>query len=190
VDFWLKEYKIATKSRVFDGPVARSLLFIWPIRLIGISIIILVFVFAKANPSMATLNSDKNQIALLENGIITTSTVVKSSYEYNIAAFGWNVIYEFNVKDPRTGKNNTYSGNSQGPAKYYRKLSKGDKIDIIYEPSNPKINSEIKCFLNDPSYRWTFKKAGKLNLLDRFRDKYELEEYSFEEWNNQKKYSR
>jgi hypothetical protein len=30
----------------------------------------------------------------------------------------------------------------------------------------------------------TFREAGKLNLLERLRGKYEIKEYSFEEWNN------
>lgn len=171
-------------TKIFNGTVARSLLFVWPIRFIGIISIVSAFLLARSSPSWAGLKSDMNRIALLENGIVTTGSIVKSYYQ-RLASAGWTVIYDFDAKDPKTGKNKTYSGSSQGPAKYYTKLSEGNKIDVIYEPSNPKINSEIKCFLNNPGYRQTFKKAGKLNLLDKFRDKYEFEDYSFVEWYNQ-----
>lgn len=124
---------------------------------------------------------DANRIALLENGAITQGQVVKVYYQ-RAAPEGWRLDYNFLVEDPCTQEVRTYVGSVQGPKKYYAYLSKGDPQTIIYWPVKPEVNCEIRCFLNDPSYRWTFKKAGKLKLLDKFRNKYKIEDYSTKEW--------
>lgn len=170
--------------KLFREAVLHRLLYVWPIRVMGVILLVFAFFIARAGPSMAALKSDKNRIALLENGIVIKGTVAKSYYQ-QLAPKGWKVIYTFTAQDGTSSEQRTFDGSSQGPSKYYAQLLEHDEIEIIYEPSNPKLSSEIRCFLNDPGYRRTFKKAGKLKLLERFRDKYEIEDYSFEQWHRE-----
>jgi hypothetical protein len=133
------------------------------------------------NPPRGTMNKDKNRLVLLEKGEITEGEVVKSFYQ-RLASEGWKVLYKINVENPVTGEEETYWGSAQGPRKYYGSLSAGEPITVIYNPVNPKVNCEIKYMLNYPSYRRTFKNAGKLALLDKYRDEYEVEDYTLKEW--------
>ena len=127
------------------------------------------------------MRKDENRLVLLERGNITEGRIFKSWYD-NYAPEGWMVLYNFKTSNPADGEAKTYWGSAHGPKKYYANLSEGDTATIIYNPSNPKINCEIYDFLNHPSYRNTFKEAGKLKLLDRFRDKYKFEDYSYLTW--------
>ncbi len=132
-------------------------------------------------PWRTLMAKDSNRIALLENGAITQGKVVKVFYQ-EWAPSGWRLDYNFLAEDPCTQEIRAYVGSAQGPKKYYAHLSEGDQQTIIYWPVKPEVNCEIRYFLNDPSYRWTFKKAGKSKLLDKFRNKYEIEDYSTKEW--------
>jgi hypothetical protein len=107
--------------------------------------------------------------------------VVRSFYQ-KLASEGWRVLYRINVQSPGTRQEKTYWGSAQGPKKYYGDLSPGEPLTIIYYPLNPKINCEIKYMLNHPNYRSTFKRAGKLDLLNEYRNEYELEDYTYVQW--------
>lgn len=159
-----------------------NLLYVWPLRIIGIISITFAFLFAISGPPMTKIRKDDNRIALLENGKIIKGEVIKKNYQL-LASQGWKVIYKFYVEDPRTHKERIYYGAAQGPKKYYGSLSKGDSLTIIYNPVDPKVNCEIRYFLNHPSFRSTFERNNKLKLLlSKFGDKYEIEDYSFKEW--------
>lgn len=158
---------------------------------IGLLITFFITLFVKfssdKNSSYLYLMSKyKNKLALLERGKITSTKVARVYYEYG-APEGWKVEYEFIVKDPALNNVKPFWGWSQGPKKYIAVLSEEESIDIIYDPCDPRINCEIKCFLNSPTFRSTFKKADKLSMLDIFRDKYELEEYTTKEWYRQQR---
>ena len=127
------------------------------------------------------MNKDENRIVLLQEGEITRGEVYQSKYE-TWAPEGWEIVYKFNIKNSSDAKNVTYWGEAEGPKFYYANLHKGDTISVIYYPGNPKINCEMYYFLNHPSYRHTFKKAGKLHLLDKFRDEYEVKDYALVQW--------
>jgi len=165
----------------FESTLSRKLLFLWPARAIGIMCIVFGFVMAMSGPASTILKKGANRLLLLERGALAPAKVKKVFHQF-VAPAGWKVIYEFDVKEPVIGELKTYVGSSQGPMKYYAPLPNGAKITVIYDPCNPRLNCEIRCFLNKPSFRNTFRKAGKLNLLDKFRDNFEIEEYSFERW--------
>jgi hypothetical protein len=161
----------------FNKQPYKSLLYIWPIRLMGVMCLVFAFIFFGGIPDY---DSNRARLVLLEKGQITEAQVEKVIYR-KLAPEGWEVVYKFSAKDPKTNTKRLYDGSSQGPKSYYH-FSKGDAVEVIYNPQNPKINCEIKRFLNHPSYRNTFEKAGKLQLLGRFKNKYELETYTFHEW--------
>jgi hypothetical protein len=150
----------------------------------GIICIIYGLVIATSGPSQTNIKKASNQIRLLQNGVICHARVVKVLRQY-IAPAGWEVIYEFESKDANIGTLKKYVGSSQGPKRYYSHLSVGDDISVIYDPCNPTLNCEINSFLNHPSHRYAFKKAGVLHLLDKFKDNFNLEDYTFEEWYRQ-----
>ena len=166
------------------APKYRSLLYVWPTRVMGIILICFGIWSATSGPPRSMMGKDKNRIVLLENGKIISGEVVRRFYQH-LAPAGWKVIYKFQIEDLSDDNEETYWGSIQGPFKYYTSLSKGDPITIIYYPVNPKINCEIRCFLNNPSYRKTFKKAGKFNLLEKFSKEYKIENYTYKEWYNQ-----
>jgi hypothetical protein len=61
----------------------------------------------------------------------------------------------------------------------------GDPVTIIYCPSNPEINCEIRYFLHNPHLRLSFKRSGKLELLEKFNYDYWIGDYSIKEWYRQ-----
>jgi len=168
----------------FNKRPYKSLLYIWPIRLVGVICLGFSLLIFFSGPSATYMNKDENRIVLLENGEIIEGKIQKCYFQ-RLAPEGWKVIYEFIFEDPKTHREKTFSGSSQGPKKYYYNLTKEDTLDIIYNPKNPNINCEVRHFINHPSYRDTFKKAGKLSLLDKFSDHYKMEDYSFKEWYRQ-----
>lgn len=165
----------------FNKQPYKSLLYTWPIRFVGIICLGFSFLIFSSGPSTIYMNKDKNRIILLEDGVIIKAKI-KRCYFQRLAPEGWKVTYEFIVEDSKTHEEKAFFGSSQGPKEYYCNLSRGDTLDIIYNPQNPKVNCEIKCFLNHPSHRSTFKKAGKLNLIDKFSEQYKLENYTFKQW--------
>lgn len=168
----------------FQTPLQKRLLFIWPTRVMGIMCLTFAVLIALSGPVQSSLKKGSNQLLLLEKGALIKAIVSKVVYQ-RIAPAGWEVIYKFEAKDPINKNVKDYVGSSQGPKKYYMGLSKGDDITVIYDPCMPKLNCEIRRFLNYPGYRHTFKKVGKLNLLDKFKDEFELEDYTFEKWYRQ-----
>jgi len=165
----------------FNKQSYKNLLYIWPIRFIGIFCLGFSFLIFTRGPSRIFMNSDKIQIDLLEGGEIIQAKVQKVHFQH-LASSGWKVIYKFSSINPKMDEMEIFVGSSQGPKEYYYNLSKGDTLDVIYNPQDPKINCEIRCFLNHPSHRSTFKKAGKLNLIDKFSERYKLEDYTFKQW--------
>lgn len=152
-------------------------------RCAGFVLIMIGTVLSLHDPNSwrALMLKDENRIALLENGIVGEGRVVKARYKMG-APKGWTLYYELDVNDPVTNSLTTYIGRAEGPKRYYAYLKPGDEATVIYCPSNPKINCEIKYFLNSPNYRRTFKKAQKLHLLDKFRDEYPLEDVDRDKW--------
>lgn len=181
--FWVRTVIAKDPRRKYQGfpnlPLTQVM------KIVGVVLIsagIMVFLVKNDRwPWRTLMVKDTNRIALLENGEITQGQVVKVYYQRG-APNGWTLDYNFLVEDPCTQEISTYEGSAQGPKKYYAYLSKGDPQTIIYWPVKPEVNCEIRYFLNHPDYRWTFKKAGKLKLLDKFRNKYEIEDYSTKEW--------
>jgi len=134
------------------------------------------------------IRGDEDRLVLLEQGEITEGKIVKCWYDKEAPA-GWEVLYSFKISNPRDGKAKTYWGTAWGPKKYYADFSEDDSVMIIYNPLNPKMNCEIYFFLNNPNYRYTFREAGKLELLNKFRDEYRdmFENYSVMRWHNEAK---
>ena len=167
----LKANKIPSKFRI------------WGFRLFGIFIILIALDIATSESTWYgnMMNKDSTRLLLLEEGKISNAKVTKFYFQKG-APKGWAISYEFTAKDPKTSDEKTWSGRSQGPRKYF---VDADEVTVIYDPCEPRLNLEIRCFLNKPTFRDSFKKAGKLNLLDRFSDKYELEDYTSEQWYKQ-----
>jgi len=168
-------------NSVFNKPVIRQAFLVWPFRILGVAAIGVFLYMGINRPYMGMMKKAENRLFLLEAGEITEGKVVKRWYD-NWAPPAWMVLYNFKILNPADGEEKTYWGSARGPKKYYANFSEGDTVAIIYNPSNPKINCEIYLFLNDPCYRYTFKEAGKLKLLDKFRDKYKFEDYSEMKW--------
>jgi hypothetical protein len=172
-----------SKNSGLSADKYRSLLYVWPIRGMGIMLIGFGILEATSGPPRGIMQKDVNRIALLENGKIIKGEATKIYYG-RLAPEGWKVLYKFIAEEPNTNQQKTYWGSALGPRKYYINLSTGDPLTIIYNPLNPKVNCEIRCFLNNPSYRSTFEKAKKSYMLDKFKNEYELEDYTFKEWFN------
>ncbi len=174
--FLLFAEKVSYLTKYF-GPLS-----IRPVSIRIFSFFLLIISYTPlGTPPPHYVNKDGNRLALLESGKIIKGQVTKSYFATG-APKGWKIVYNFETEDPSTGENKKLLGSSQGPGKYYRELSKGDTVEIIYNPLAPKVNCEIMRFLNYPGFRQTFEKAGKLNLLNKFKDKYELENYSDAIW--------
>lgn len=159
---------------------------LWAMRILGL-LFIAFGLFIATDPRVkyrTEMGKDKNRLALLERGQITEGKVSKAYYRRG-APEGWAVYYAFTVQDVNATPGKEFSGNSEGPKKYYSGLVAGDLVQVIYLPENPEINCEVKRLLNYPVSQATFEKAGKLGLLDKFRDEYEIENYSLEEWYRQ-----
>lgn len=168
----------------FNTPLLRNMFCVLPIWGMGLMCLVFAFIISNSSPMHSSLKRGKGRLLLLEKGLITQGIVDKVSYQI-ISPAGWEVVYKFNTNNPRTNQPEKYIGSSQGPEKFYKGLEKGSSISVIYDPCNPKLNCEVRRFLNHPSFRHTFNKAGKLYLLDRFRDRYEIETYTFREWYGQ-----
>jgi len=177
VNFGLKN----KQDSFFNRPIIRQIFLVWGFRAIGIMTIGAFLHTCINHPYRGMMRKDENRLVLLERGKTTEGKVVKSWYD-NYAPEGWEVLYNFKIFDSTDNKAESYWGSANGPKKYYANLSKGDIVTVIYNPSNPKINCEIYYFLNHPSYRKTFRDAEKLKLLDRFRDEYKFEDYSYMKW--------
>jgi len=166
----------------FSRPIRRQIFLVWPFRLLGVATIGVFLYMGINRPWMGRMKKAENQILLLERGEVVGGRVVKGWYD-NWAPPAWMVLYSFEVSNPANGEVKTYYGSSRGPKQYYSRLSAGDSVSIIYNPSNPKLNCEMYEFLNYPGYRRAFRKAGKIGLLlDRFQDKYKFETYSYMTW--------
>ena len=181
--FWVKTMIPKDPKRKYQG--FPNLPFINVMKFVGFALILAgIMVFLLKNdpwPWRTLMVKDTNRIALLDNGEIIQGQVVKAFYQ-KWAPDGWRLDYNFLVEDPCTQEIRTYVGSAQGPKQYYAFLSKGDPQTIIYWPAKPEVNCEIRYFLNHPTFRRTFKKAGKLELLGKFKNKYPMENYSFKEW--------
>jgi hypothetical protein len=177
INFGLKN----KQDSFFNRPIIRQIFLVWPVRFLGIAAICVFLYMGINRPWRGMMKKVENRLVLLEQGKVAEGRIVESWYD-NWAPPAWMVLYNFKILNPLDGEEKTYWGSARGPKKYYANLSKGDTISIIYNPSNPKINCEMYYFLNHPSYRKTFKKAGKLKLLDRFRDEYKFEDYSEMSW--------
>ena len=161
-------------------PIFREIFLVWTWRTIG-TMAFVAYISTCLNNPPDTMRKEENRIVLLEQGVTTKGQVYKSWYA-KLAPEGWTILYKFDIKDNPNGKTVTYWGDVDGPMDYYAPLSKGDSVTVIYLPENPKINCEIFHFLNHPCFRRTFKDAGKLQLLDKFRDEYEIKDYSLIQW--------
>jgi hypothetical protein len=167
----------------FNTRFIRYVFFVVPICGIGLMFLLLAFLERKGAAMHSSLKSARGVILLYERGVITRAKVKQASYQIWAPA-GWEVTYAFDTNDPQTGQRTKYTGSSQGPEKYCRSAT-GSSVSVIYDPCYPSVNCEIRCFLNDPSFRHYLKKKDKLYLLDRFREEYELESYTFKEWYSQ-----
>ena len=165
----------------FSRPIINKIFIVWTGWAIGIAAIAASFHICMDRPPRGMMKKAENRLVLLEEGKITQGKVVKRWYD-NWAPAAWMVLYDFKILNSTDEEAKTYWGSARGPKKYYANLSEGESVTIIYNPSNPKINCEIYYFLNHPSYRNTFKDAGKLKFLDRFRDEYDFEDYSYMNW--------
>lgn len=121
---------------------------------------------------------DSTRLRLLEKGKLASAESSGLFYQKGAPA-GWAITYKFSAKDPKIGEEKTWSGITQGPSRF---LMSSDGITVIYDPCEPRLNMEIRCFLNKPGYIDSFKKAGKLHLRDKFKDKFELEDMTSREW--------
>lgn len=181
--FWVITVIPKDPRRKYQG--FPNLPFTKVMKIVGFALIMIcIGVFLIKNdpwPWHTLMGKETNRIALLESGAITQGQVVKVYYQ-EWAPDGWTLDYNFLLEDPCTKEIRTYVGSAQGPKKYYAHLSEGDPQTIIYWPAKPEVNCEIRYFLNNPTFRSTFKKAGKLELLGKFKNKYPMENYSFKEW--------
>lgn len=167
----------------FSRPTNRRIfLVVWLLRVIGVVTICSFLYMGINSPPRGMMKKDENRLVLLEKGKVIEGSVFKGWYD-DWAPSAWMILYSFKTLDSANSEEKTYWGSARGPKPYYANLSKGDTVKIIYNLSNPKINCEMYTFLNDPSYRRTFREAGKKDLLlNRFRDEYEFETYSELKW--------
>jgi len=165
----------------FSIPIINKIFIIWTSRAIGFAAICIFLIMGMNRPWRGMMEKEVNRLILLEEGKITEGKIVKRWYD-DWAPSAWMVLYDFEISDPANDKAKTYWGSARGPKNYYANLSEGDSVSIIYYQSKPKINCEMYYFLNHPSYRKTFRETGKLELLNRFRDEYKFEDYSYMTW--------
>jgi len=166
----------------FSRKINRQIFLVWPVRFLGVATICIFFYMGINRPWMGMMKKDENRLVLLEHGKIAEGRILERWFD-EWAPASWMVLYDFKITNPVDGEEKTYWGTARGPKKYYANLSKGDIVAIIYKPSKPKINCEMYCFINHPSYRRTFRKVEKIGLLlDRFQDKYKFETYSYMTW--------
>ncbi len=172
------------RDSLLDKPTFLQIVALWSARVVGIACISFFFRMSIDNPWMGRMKKAENQLILLEHGAIAEGRVVRGWYD-DWAPSAWMILYSFEATKPANGKTKTYYGSARGPKQYYSRLSMGDSVSIIYNPSNPKLNCEMYCFLNYPGYRRTFRQAGKIELLlEKFKDKYKFEIYSYMTWHD------
>jgi hypothetical protein len=176
---WAIQVRGPRDNKLLYSPLARQLFYVWPLRGVGISLVIIGLASSRYPPNV--LDTDAERISLLQKGVVTEATVLRVYYG-EWAPKGWKVEYSFKPETTEAESNSVIRWVSRGPKKYFDALSADDLITVIYSPDNPEINSEIRCLLNHPITRSTLKRARKKELLDKFREKYVLEEYSFNEW--------
>ena len=167
----------------FISPAMNRLLYVWGVRLAGIAFVVFGLLFPRTDPWpwRTIMIEDENRIALLEKGE-TIQGKVTTVYYQHAGPKGWRIDYQFDVNGPHTDAVTTYFGSAQGPRGYYARLEVGEEVSIMYLPQNPRINCEIKYFLNNPDYRYTFREGQKLHLLDKFRDQYPVEDVDRNKW--------
>lgn len=170
----------------FSIPIINKIFVVWTGWAMGIGAIGIFYFMSLDNPYRGMMKKTENRLVLLEQGEIAEGKILKCWFD-NWAPPAWMILYNFNASKPGTAETKTYWGTARGPKKYYAKFSPDDTVKIMYNPAKPKINCEIYYFLNNPNYRYTFKKAGKLESLDKFRDEYgdKFEDYSIMGWHNQ-----
>lgn len=175
-------YRMVVNSR-FISPGMNRFLYVWGIRLAGTVFVVFGLLFLRSDPWpwRTIMMKCENRIALLEKGSITEGRVTKVFYQRG-APEGWRMDYQFDANDPATGALGTYVGSAQGPRRYYANMKLGERVTVIYSSQDPRMNCEIRYFLNSPNYRYTFKKAEKLHLLDKFRDEYPVEDVDRNKW--------
>jgi hypothetical protein len=177
--------KIPTRPGSEDPPVElRNPFQLWTMRVAGL-LVIAAGMHAAMDAGgryQTEMGKEENKIALLERGRIVEGKVTKAYDQPE-----WGVHYKFVPQDADAAKGKEFSGYCEGPKKYYSGLSPGDSVVVIYLPDKPRINGEIRWFLNCPYNRKAFKEAGKLGLLNKFGDRYDLDDYSDEEWFKQQR---
>lgn len=173
-------FNLTPKSR-FNTSVLRIVFVTVPLWAIGIMCFFSSFIISKSVPSV--LKKDRDILLLFETGIITQGKVEKVFYQIGAPA-GWKVIYEFEA-NKEDGPYGVYVGSSQGPKKFFNSLSEGSDISVIYARGKPELNCEIMTFLNHPGFRQRLKKKDKLSVLDRFRNEYKIENYTYRGWYSQ-----
>ncbi len=162
-------------------PIINKIFIVWAARAVGIMAIGIFFSMGMNSPPRGMMRKAENRLILLEEGQIVKGEVVECWFD-NLAPPAWMILYSFEAPNPKDGQAKTYWGSARGPKQYYAKFSEGDPVSVIYNPAKPKMNCEMYYFLNEPQYRRTFRKAGKLELLANFEDEYELVDYSEMSW--------
>lgn len=148
---------------------------LWMIRCLGLFLLYIAADSGSYRPNPNLMKKEENMIILLEEGKIAEGEVIKLFYDKkaNINAF----FYKFITDDPETGQLKVFWSTSN-PYNYLEsQLQVGDNIEIIYHPSKPEISMEIKDFLSNKWHLRVFSENNKLDLLQRFRDKYPIEDY-------------
>lgn len=178
-----KKFASSVNMKILIGEENWRKIYTWAIRLIGIVWVAFAIGLATDEGTRygKMMSEDLRQLLILEKGKLATAEVSRFFYQKG-APEGWAISYEFTARNPKTNQQETYRGSSQGPKKYFVDTN---EVTVIYDPCEPKLNLEIRCFLNKPTFRKTFEKEGKLHLLDKYRDICELEEYTFSEWYEQ-----
>ncbi len=167
----------------FSIPIINKIFIVWTARAVGVFAIGVFIYMSIDRPYRMMMKKTENQLVLLEKGQVATGTVAKDSWYDKWAPPAWMILYNFEIEPNSANEEaKVYWGSAYGPKDYYSNFSKGDPVKIIYNPANPKINCELYDFVNYPHYRKTFREAGKLGLLDKFKDEIKVEDYSYMKW--------
>lgn len=169
--------KPANESKPTRGP---NKIIMWGARCFGLLFVVVILGTATSERTWYgnMIAKDSTRLRLLEKGKLANAKSSGLFYQKGAPA-GWAITYKFSAKDPKTGEEKIWSGRTQGPSRFLRS---SDGITVIYDPCEPRLNYEIRCFLNKPSYIDSFKKTGKLHLRDKFKGRFELEDMTSREW--------